>query len=1239
MSDTFKSVGSQFEIFQDGETVQARKLGTIITAIQEGCADLERAIGDIFNLQMPFYSTPLFQNSVARVLGSLNSLDLQVPHSFIQDQVFSDALHQGFFTFPYAGNLGACAANLSMNLIPSWDQEDKLGVGCTWDDGVRCLGGLSTLYDREKSLLRNSLFEKALADWDFQNAVWTGASVNLSASLHWNCLPYSDLFEQWILSGNIKLQPRQITDPFGSSNGYLIETIASTTASGYLELSGLGDVLSRDWTFSLYGALPVGCPDTHLFLEISGLPDTTNGDQFGGVVTSGCWSIPLVSGETLVWNRYWVHARFAGEVSPPVVRIYANYGHYAESPRFYIAGAQLEPTYGPTVYCRTSGTAISGVAEFATLGQNVTIIPGHQYQATLQVSGNRPSVLRLGSQFIANIVNGLNYVPFVASADLTPENQSLVLQTEGLGNMVVSKFRLDAGMPCQAMNCPLHSAYGKIRNYRTVLPLVTLSNVQKFGQRIFLPEGIRASQSQTIPANILGIYDHTLNHSVPDTLVNWKLTDWSLSTLSRSSLMKDPEFLTDWSTSGLDTFPTELTPHSVYGGQLQRDTSLGLDIDRLIIMAGSGETKGIQRTFLLHNPGTYIWEYRIRGAMSHSGISEQYIQNSPASGILHVDFDGSGSWTEVPVAGGLSNSYRVDGDLFPGESTCATENNRYWTIQRLIRLDCPNVPLTLRIDFESHVSGAKVYLDSFNLRQPANDSAIMTYRGAPPLGCCWMGSLTHVLDENLLTWSDQPSYWAENHLAEIDESQRGWNGQKVVRITMPETGYLKQFVPASVFKDTQASLQFDARAIFPSPISVQLEQDSLLLLSQSVQATSEWQSFCIPFSSISLTPTAAPISVRFHCSGTIELSKIQIHHGSGMVNYVATQEKPIETYRYLVRLYDAGNLQNFSNGYLLVWGLPTQVVLQENSNGDHFKVVGGNLNQEFKNFPDAGVLRVKNQNFLYRTKTSEGFGACLPAWGGSEFDSSVLTSGNNITHVPLPVAIEEITGSGSERLARFRSLLPVSNGAWTAGLQGQLFDLGVSRLGRFSMTSSAVSVAQTLASLISVFVDHVSDDNEHFRIDQICDAIINLGQWAQTPDMSLDYYLSKSVIQEGYPVTLKLYSYGLMAGTNKVIEVDWGDGTSSEIFSETGSIFGPYEHVYTIPRSNMSQGHTIKARLEDSNFGIVLQAATGIIVTPHTKAIHSASATLRLIHEAQQIARSVLQVPITAQQKSRTYLS
>ena len=85
--------------------------------------------------------------------------------------------------------------------------------------------------------------------------------------------------------------------------------------------------------------------------------------------------------------------------------------------------------------------------------------------------------------------------------------------------------------PCHALHCPLFSAYRYVREYRVSPP----------GR---IPAAL--SGSAEIPVFDLGLFDTTLNHSIPSVPTEWRLMSWKPATGWNPGLVNDPDFLTDW---------------------------------------------------------------------------------------------------------------------------------------------------------------------------------------------------------------------------------------------------------------------------------------------------------------------------------------------------------------------------------------------------------------------------------------------------------------------------------------------------------------------------------------------------------------------------------------------------------------------------------------------------------------------------------------------------------------------
>ena len=579
--DTFKRTAPTIEFFKDGETIRAKKLGKMITKIQDGMASLEAAVGDIHNRAVTFEASTLFQNSIGRSIGQMDQTTIFPIRQFDVVQKTKQSLHQGLIRWPHSNAAAATAGNLSANLLPMARQEDKTGIGCIRDDGTQCTAGYQSIYNQEKNLVANGLFEESLAlsGWDVTDAtIKTGGGAQMDVAFRYNLLKYSENFEFWTLTDVTAVERISEPDPNGQNATYKIVPDSFADGPVLVELAGSGTITSSNWCFSIWMA---ASGERTSYISISGAETTDRsllkGSAEGGIVYNwyiadeySQWAIPL-SGVT--WKRFYVHANFPAPVaaSAMVAQVAFNISGQANTTPTYLFGAQLEPTNYPTTYRRTQGSTTSGLGSEVSVGYNLSVIPGHTYQVTATGSGTIELRLDGSNLFTLSPTVTSDNATFTATAD-TVVVDAYVSGAAASSNFL-TLFRVDPGTPCHAMNCPGLSAYDKIRSYRAVLPALTVSGHQYFARRLQLPDEFQQALYSELPGNILGVFDHELNHAVPDQIVDWKLSNWPIGGLDLGGLLGDPEFLSDWTTVGADTYPTELVPITG-SGEITRDVAI-----------------------------------------------------------------------------------------------------------------------------------------------------------------------------------------------------------------------------------------------------------------------------------------------------------------------------------------------------------------------------------------------------------------------------------------------------------------------------------------------------------------------------------------------------------------------------------------------------------------------------------------------------------------------------------------
>ena len=166
--DKFKPLSPMFQIYKDGETVRAKKLNTYIENTQIAFDALGKAIGDSLNAAVTFSGLPLFQNNIGRSIGPMDNITL-IPLRVFGTPNLSNSLQRGLIKYPWSEDSSIDAGSKSLNLIPNIDQTNKIGIGCTYDNGNQCLRRFDNIYNEEKNLLDNGSFVDQLSEWDVSN--------------------------------------------------------------------------------------------------------------------------------------------------------------------------------------------------------------------------------------------------------------------------------------------------------------------------------------------------------------------------------------------------------------------------------------------------------------------------------------------------------------------------------------------------------------------------------------------------------------------------------------------------------------------------------------------------------------------------------------------------------------------------------------------------------------------------------------------------------------------------------------------------------------------------------------------------------------------------------------------------------------------------------------------------------------------------------------------------------------
>lgn len=581
--DKFKSVAATFQIFKDGEAVSARKLDGIIRKTQDGSDKIQQSLGDMGNFGLAFSGLPLFHNSISRAIGPADAVTIAPIRVFETPQELSSR-DRGQVRFPYSTAAAPDAGNRSQNLLPTITQVDKIGVGCTADDGSKCLNRFDTIYDEEKNILPNGLFDLQLSGWQTSGVLFDGQDAILDTVHRFNSLGFSEDFTQWTnISGTVT--DRAFDDPNNSTNATAYQAAADGTSLVSLELAG--DELeqgSNDWCFSVYMA--TSGQSTTVFLEIDQSTHLRSTQGRGGINPEQTVYAVDISGTG--WNRYYVYGTFVDTRTSGVARIHLSRGNVANAKdQIYIWGAQLEPTFSPSEYQPTSGLAISGRLNETFIGQNFDVIPAKWYQVSIDwtlISGATWSLVQDGLTLISPTSSKSATQTFKAST-ANVENivgfrdSNIYIYVSGNidSTMKLNSFRVDPGTPCHALNCPGFSAYEKNRRYRATLPTITDANAQYFGDQLQFPDGVNVAEVPKLPTNILGVFDHEQNRSVPTTLVDWRLAHWPIGNNIQAGFINDPEFLTAWTTGPNNTYPTELSPTDLSISGLSRNSILSFD--------------------------------------------------------------------------------------------------------------------------------------------------------------------------------------------------------------------------------------------------------------------------------------------------------------------------------------------------------------------------------------------------------------------------------------------------------------------------------------------------------------------------------------------------------------------------------------------------------------------------------------------------------------------------------------
>lgn len=1431
--DKFKPVGPTFQIYKDGEAISARKLDGIIRGTQDAFDKLEKVVGDLENRELTFSGLPLFQNSIGRAIGPMDGLTI-VPLRVFDIPQDLDSIGRGLVRFPYSSNNAVDVGNRSQNLLPLIGQTDKVGIGCVADDGMHCTRRFDKVYNEEKNLLVNGLFTDQLSGWNISGVLFDPDTIDacLDLKLRWNTLAYSEDFSQWTsLSGT--LTARDTTDPNGTSNATGWEATNPGPDLVNLTRVGLAAETSPDWCFSIYlsasGVLPI-------FMEISGF-QIEEASEAGGISVDKRLYSALISGSE--WQRHYIHGMFDSAVSSGVAKLHLGIGNITTSDKLYLWGAQLEPTKYPSEYRATSGTLVSGFVGLVSLEQTIDTIPGKFYQAAVEwtsISGTGSWYLYANNELILSgtMNDDLSQHQVIRASD---SETSFRLITSGNSNTSfdLNLFRVDPGMPCHALNCPGFSAFEKKRLYRAVLPNITFTGHQYFGNALKLPDEFDLSQVSELPTNVLGVFDHEQNHAVPDHLVDWALSNWPIGLVASVDQINDPMFLEDWDILGSDEFPGEFTPYTISGGTLARAslfaniqnfasgvsglapeawwdadtlkvsgltdlgnnityvrdktgnghdlTDLGtpptywatnayghpaigvqssfkvmaistsisraasesytvagfyrpinssaencylfgnsataermtiyrypfhggattsvavytpstrtfgstvvpsgwnndyhdfanwrevtvhkseldgvdisaldvdgdsfswnrfaeeavgnphntliaelmvfyrvltsgeretirnyfnekyfgivpissgitatqVDLDILNIIVSGSSVKGIQKIFTLEDNKGYLWEYQIRGSgETHNNVLEKY---EVLTGSAEVDLFLDNQY-QVINSSGLDNTYMVEGTSSPGETEWSTFSNGFWNIDRRIKSTSSNT--TIRLTLAAIGSGdlSILQVDGFDFKKISAASSIFEYDCAPVLGLNWEGTGEHVLEENLLGFSEGLLLWQTSGNATVSPGNRLNNG---IRIHNANTAIL-HLVSGAHLLDSTFTLAFESVAPALSSGLVIISQVSGLTQNFNWSIPSEPSGTVLVFSGV-VYEWGEPLEIKFHpYNAGVEVAHPQLVHGSGAQDYIPTYNDSIRTYRHQVRPSPLTVDTSWYPSYALVQGglVSSTVKDLSVSDGTSWRLT------DTRGFPEEGVIRIADQEYGYRLKTSGLLTDTIPNWRGTPSDPGAINSGTRVLNIPIPQSIIFI--DPDTQILTFRDVIPAPAGDWANNLNLQIYNTRVQNIDRWSLQSSAVPITQAVGNLLTSFVGHVADHRRHLRLSQLCGLIIDPSSWAASPDIeAIAFAVNPEVTELTEELQLNVEAKRFVPTSDKEITINWGDGETTTR-TGTGTIFNGNGHIYDLKQLTDPQAYTITVTITDLDLNFSRSTQVIVIVFPKLNA-------------------------------------
>jgi len=640
------------------------------------------------------------------------------------------------------------------------------------------------------------------------------------------------------------------------------------------------------------------------------------------------------------------------------------------------------------------------------------------------------------------------------------------------------------------------------------------------------------------------------------------------------------------------------------------------DVDVLEIYAGSGVTQGIEQSFALEENDVATWTYAVRGDTGPAGVVETF---TAASGTIDIDVGLSGVWTTIANGTSSINTYQVTSGV-PGETAWSTLNDGYWLITRRVRSTVANAYCKLSLQLTGETLGGRqsIFVDSFDLTKQNSVSSKFEYCAEPILGLNWDGRGTHVRDENLFQFSDDMLLWQSSGLTRTIDTDT----DSRIRLS-GASGYIYQSISGADLLDNTFTLTWQSFAPSSTSGQVTVIQDTVL---QNFDWTINTQetSGVILFSGI-VRETGANLQVRWQLWGTEALiSKPQLVHGSGIVDYLGTSSESVKKYRRVIAPVSTQTVDTaWASGYAQVEGaiITTTQSGTIRSDGSVWAVAST------QGFPDQGVIRIGGQEYGYRNRTSGQFNDTLVGWRGTPYNVSAITSGSNVLNVPIPQSITSIDPTTKQ--ITFRDTIPAPLGDWANSVNMQIYNTHVSNLDRFSLQTSAVPVTRAAGNLLTAFIHHVSDHRRHFRLSQLCGQIIDSSAWASSPVIVANLGLVDTTVQELTEYAqLNVEAKRFVPTSDKEVIISWGDGTTTTVSGAQNTFLGN-SHIYDLKQIADTTTYTISVVIKDEDLGFSRQASITINVRPKinpagqsTKSTVRASAKIQLPGSVNMKARA-----------------